>query len=282
MTLPPDFRVTVIGSGQLAISFLVGLLASGFPPERCIGLKRSGHRQRFATTDPALALRGVEWTDEITAVPLDVTVLAVKPKDVVTVAGAMSRARRCPGILLSTIAGVSVVELAAAFAPSVAGVRCMPNLGLEARRSSTLVWPYRELNDDARRAVDQLFGAVGSIWPMASEADLDRCTAFSSAGIAYLARMALALAEAGRRLGLDDDRSLQIAREICVATGVLLEGPAVTPHLLMAGVASPGGMTERALAHLDQRGLDRSVFEAMLRSLDTSDSALQNTRSMLQ
>jgi pyrroline-5-carboxylate reductase len=263
-----DYRVAVIGSGQLACSFLIGLLASGFPPHRCIGLQRSGPRQRFARTDHATSLCGVEWTGELEKLPLDVTVLAVKPKDIGAIARSMRDANRRPGILLSTVAGVSLAELTAAFAPSVAVVRCMPNLGAAVRRSSTLVWPYFELSIDARSVVDQLFGAVGSIWPMSSEDNFDGCTAFAGAGIAYLARMALALTRAGERLGLDEASSAAIARELCVATGALLDTPAATPDLVMAGVASPGGMTERALGHLDREGLDRSVIEAMRRSLN--------------
>jgi pyrroline-5-carboxylate reductase len=280
--LPARYRVTVVGCGQLAASFLTGLLASGFPPQRCAGLRRSGQRQRSGTTEPSLALRGIEWTDDLACLPLEVVLLAVKPKDFVAVAESMRRARRRPGLLLSALARVPAAELAAAFTPSIAVVRCMPNLGLAARRSSTLVWPYRELRSDVRGVVDELFGAAGSIWPMASEAELDRATALSAAGIAYVARMALALVEAGRRLGMDDDRSQALTRELCVATGALLDAPAASPRQLMAAVASPGGMTERALAHLEQRGLDGSVFEAMLRSLELADPAEPKTRSAMQ
>jgi pyrroline-5-carboxylate reductase len=262
------YRVAVIGSGQLATSYLTGLLASGFPAERCIGLQRSGPRPRFAMTDGCPGLPGIEWTSELERVPLDVTVLAIKPKDVAALARSLREASRRPGVLISTVAGVSTAELNAAFAPSVAVVRCMPNLGAAARRSTTLVWPYVELSSDARQVVTQLFGAVGSIWPMGTEDDLDRCTAFAAAGIAYVARMARALARAGERLGQGKRDATAIAREICVATGALLDTPWATPDLLMAGVASPGGMTERALTHLDREGLDRSVFEAMCRSLN--------------
>jgi len=265
--LAHDYRVAVIGSGQLASSYLAGLVASGFPARRCIGLMRSGPRQRVAVCEPA-SLAGVEWTTDLSRVPLDVTVLAIKPRDIAGLARAMADANRRPGILVSTAAGVSAAELTAAFAPSLGVVRCMPNIGAAVRRSSTLVWPYLELRSDVRHIVDQLLGAVGSVWPMRSEADLDHATAFAGAGIAYLARMALALAGAGERLGLERASAAVIARELCAATGALLDRPAATPGLVMAGVASPGGMTERALDHLHREGLDRSVLEAMLRSLN--------------
>ena len=262
-----DYRVAVIGSGQLASSLLTGLLASGFPAERCIGLQRSGPRQRFAVADEA-RLAGVEWICDLDRLPLDVVVLAVKPKDLPAIARAMADTGRRPGILVSTAAGVSAAELGDAFAPSLAVVRCMPNLGAAVGRSSTLVWPYAGLGPAVRRVVDQLLGSLGTLWPMASEDDLDAATAFAGAGIAYLARMALALAHAGERLGLDETTSAAIARELCVATGALLDTPAATPKLVMAGVASPGGMTEQALHHLNREGLDRSVLEAMRRSLN--------------
>ena len=262
------YRVAVIGSGQLACSLLGGLVASGFPAQRCIGLQRSGPRQRFAVAERDARLADVEWTRELDRLPLEVMVLAVKPKDIPAIARAMAGARRRPGILVSVAAGVSVAELTAAFAPSVAVVRCMPNLGTAVRRSSTLVWPYAGLSSAVRTVVDQLLGGVGTLWPMASEDDLDAATAFAGAGIAYLARMALALARAGERLGLDEATAGAIARELCVATGALLDAPAATPGLAIAGVASPGGMTEQALRQLDLEGLDRSVLEAMHRSLD--------------
>lgn len=261
-----DYTLSVIGSGQLATSYLTGLLASGFPARRCVRLQRRPASCRFKTTDVD-ALSGVQCTSELAEVPLDVVMLAVKRKDVAAIAEELQRTGRYPGILLSPVAGMASAALAEAFSPSMGVVRCMPHLGAAVRSSSTLVWPYAGLSASTRQVVDELFGPLGSIWPMDSEPVLDAVTAFAAAGPAYIARMAVALGRGAVKLGLDAGASAAIAKELCVATGKLLESPAASLDTLMAGVASPGGMTERGLDHLQAVGLDGHVLEALYESL---------------
>jgi len=265
--LKSDYALGIIGAGQLANSYLTGLLASGFPSYRCVRLQRSSARSRFTTARDIDTSLNVESTSEIDKLPLDVVILTVKRKDIGAIVEALKLSGRRPGLLLSTVAGVSVTDLTAAFSPSVGVVRCMPNLGAAVRRSSTLVWPYSDLPENLKQIVDELFGSIGTIWPMRSESLLDDVTAFAAAGPAYIARMAVALQRSGARLGLDATTSAAIAKELCVATGKLLDSPAASLTTLMAGVASPGGMTERGLSHLDAAGLDGDAFEAVCESL---------------
>jgi pyrroline-5-carboxylate reductase len=262
-----DYTLGIIGSGQLAKSYLTGLLASGFPLHRCVLLQRSSASSRFTMRHDIDTLLGVERTSELDKLPLDVVILAVKRKDIGGIAEALRRAGRRPGILLSAVAGMSSANLTEAFSPSLGIVRCMPNLGAAVRCSSTLVWPYSDLPESTKQVVDELFGSIGTIWPMGSESMLDGVTAFAAAGPAYIARMAVALERGGAGLGLDAATSAAIAKELCVSTGKLLDAPASSLCTLMAGVASPGGMTERGLDHLDAAGLDGDVLGAMRRSL---------------
>lgn len=261
-----DYTLSVIGSGQLATSYLTGLLASSFPVHRCICLLRSTASSRFKMTYSVNAMLGVACTYDLDKLPLEVVILAVKRKDVGPIAEALKRAGRRPTILLSTVAGMSLADLAEAFSPSVGIVRCIPNLGAAVRCASTLVWPYADLPETTRQVVEELFGSIGTLWPMHSESMLDAVTAFAAAGPAYLARMAVALERAGVQLGLDAATSAAIALELCVSTGRLLDSPAASLSTLMSGVASPGGMTERGLDRLDT-GLDSEVFNALEQSL---------------
>ena len=263
-----DYTLSIIGSGQLATSYLTGLLASGFPLHRCVRLQRSSPNSRFKMTPDADILPGVECTNELDKLPLDVVILTIKKKDVRTLGEALKRTGRRPGVLLSAVAGLSLADLAETFSPSLDVLRCMPNLGAAVQCSSTLVWPYADLAETTKQIVNELFGSVGALWPMASEPMLDRVTAFAAAGPAYIARMAVSLERGGARLGLDPTTAAAIAKELCVSTGKLLEAPSASLNTLMAGVASPGGMTERGLEHLDAAGLDGNVLGALYQSLN--------------
>jgi len=262
------YKLGIIGSGQLATSYLTGLLASGFPVDRCVCLQRSNTSSRFKTTRHNGTLLGLERTNVLDKLPLDVVILAIKRKDTEAIAQTLKRAGRRPGVLLSTVAGMSLADLAEAFSPSLEIVRCMPNLGAAVRCSSTLVWPYADLGEATKMIVNELFGSIGTIWPMPSESMLDGVTALAAAGPAYMARMAVALERGGVMLGLDVATSAAIAKEVCVSTGKLLDTPASSLNTLMAGVASPGGMTERGLYYLDAAGLDGEVLGAMHQSLN--------------
>nr|WP_272210183.1 pyrroline-5-carboxylate reductase dimerization domain-containing protein [Marinicella sp. W31]MDC2876047.1 pyrroline-5-carboxylate reductase dimerization domain-containing protein [Marinicella sp. W31] len=116
-----------------------------------------------------------------------------------------------------------------------------------------------------------LLAAVGQVEWVEKEADIDAVTAISGSGPAYVFYLVECLAEAGRKLGLDKDLAMRLARGTVTGAGALMDGSEDDAGTLRKNVTSPGGTTAAALEHLmAEEGLqpifDRALEAACKRS----------------
>ena len=106
----------------------------------------------------------------------------------------------------------------------------------------------------------RLFGAVGSVWHL-PEYQFDAFTGLAGSGPAFGAVIAEALADGGVRAGLHRSQARELAREVLLATAMLLEGD--TPAALKDEVASPGGTAIAGLRSLEEHGLSFALLDAV-------------------
>ena len=105
------------------------------------------------------------------------------------------------------------------------------------------------------RMVRDVLEPCGIVLEVGSDEDIDRITAISGSGPAYLFHFIEALAQAGRRIGLTDDVALAAARGTVFGAASLAEGADEDAGQLRRNVTSPNGTTAAALEVL--MGTDR-------------------------
>ncbi len=210
------------------------------------------------------ALRGIELAGKygVTAIDEDGlaasghVLIAVKPQAIGTVARAL---KRSSGAFISLMAGVSLRSLSG-HTGSQRILRAMPNMGARVGLSATALAAGPAASQADLGFATSLFSAVGSVHRI-PESLFDAFTGLAGSGPAFAAVVAEALADGGVRAGLPRSQSRELARQVLLATAMLLQED--TPAALKDEVASPGGTAIAGLMALEQHGLRYSLMQAV-------------------
>ena len=192
----------------------------------------------------------------------DILVLAVKPQLMDAVLPDLRPLVGPDTLVLSVAAGITIAALSEALGTDRI-VRTIPNTPAMIGQGVTAVFAAPPVGDNARRAAQTLLEASGSVVWMEEEADIDRATALSGSGPAYLFYLVEALARAGHDLGLESEKANALARQTVIGAAALLAASEDTPAALRERVTSKGGTTAAALAVLmDENGLGELMMKA--------------------
>ena len=120
--------------------------------------------------------------------------------------------------------------------------------------------------------------SLGMIVWCETEEELGVIGAIASAGIAYVARFAAALAKSGEALGMRPEAAELVAIQTLVGTAAYAADTQASMTEIARRVASPRGTTEQGLAVLDAEGglqqlVDRTIQAAVRRSKELAAEA---------
>lgn len=258
--------ITFIGAGNMAGAIIGGMIESGFAPDDVIAT--SPDDSVLAPLRERLGIR--TETDNAAAVAeSDVVVLAVKPQIMREVCEQMRdavQARR--PLIVSVAAGLPAETLEAWLGGDLPLVRCMPNTPALVGAGAAGLYANARVDETQRRLATELMEAVGLVEWVEEEGLLDAVTAVSGSAPAYFFLMFEAMEEAGVKLGLPADTARRLAMQTALGAAKMALASDKPPAELKRNVMSPGGTTERAIAHLEQAELRRIMAEAMTACAD--------------
>lgn len=174
-------------------------------------------------------------------------VFAVKPQVMEGVLPAYALLRHA--CFVSIAAGTTLDTLGKGLG-DVAIVRCMPNTPAAINRGFLGFTANARTTPEQRDLVRRLLEPAGEVVEVADEMMIDRITAVSGSGPAYVFHFIEALAEAARQIGLPDDVAVAAARRTVFGAAALAEASPEDAASLRQAVTSPGGTTAAALAVL--------------------------------
>lgn len=186
----------------------------------------------------------------------DVVVLCHKPAQLDEVADEIRESARA---VISILGGVPVAAVEAAY-PDRPVYRFMPNQAAEVRRGVSCYVAGSRAADGPEREILDLFGRIGAVVPLPEE-KMETATAVMSCAPAWFALVAEALVDAGVAHGLDREEAGQLVAAAAAGAGALLSDAGVSPEELRRRVTSPGGLTERGTARLEDAGI-RAAFDS--------------------
>jgi len=235
--------IGLIGAGNMASALARGwsepVLVSDALPERAESLAAEVGGQALAS-NAELAQQA------------DLVVLCHKPPQLAEVAAEV--AGRAPAVA-SILAATRVAQLEEAY-PGVPVYRFIPNLPAEVRHGVLCYAPGTLAGEGPEDEVLELFGRVGTVVPL-DEPLIEPAMAVMSSGPAFFARIVEAFADAGTRHGLEPRTAVQLTAEAMGGTAALLRE--VGPSEVRERVATPGGVTERGLAVMEERGVPEAL-----------------------
>lgn len=244
-------RIGFIGSGNMARAIAVGL---GEPAS----FSDSGSGRAKSVAD---LVGGSVGSNPEVAGSSDVLFLAHKPAQLSDVAEELGS---YSGILVSILAATPLAALRGVY-PNATVIRSMPNIPVE---SGNGVFAIASESDQSPAAIELLerLGAVVDV----PEAEFEIATAIGGCAPAFVALFVEHLVESAVKRGMDPDMAKTIVGQTLVGTGRSLADNGMDTSGLQTAVASPGGLTERALGSFSDSHLQDAVDRAVATVLGES------------
>jgi pyrroline-5-carboxylate reductase len=256
-----DYRrsIAFIGGGNMAEAIAAGIVRAGVvpaeaifvsdpDPERCEHL-RDDHGFNITYENPSAVSEG------------GTLFLTVKPQVLSGVLEEISGLVMPEQLVISIAAGVTLKSLETLL-PGIPVIRSMPNTPSLLGAGATAITTGSAVETDMTHWAVELFHAVGTchVFP---EDLMDAVTGLSGSGPAYIFRMAEALTEAGKQVGIPEDKAADLVRQTILGAARMMCETDNTPTHLREMVTSPGGTTQAGLKSLDEGGFEKVVMEAV-------------------
>jgi pyrroline-5-carboxylate reductase len=185
----------------------------------------------------------------------DVVFLCHKPDQLEAVA-AQLEGNDSGTTIVSILAGVPLDALRAAYPAADGVVRLMPNVAVEIGRGVICLAAESDASDDVRALLARIATVVE-----VPERLIDVATAVMGVGPAYVSLFVEAQVDAAVRLGMPPQLAVELATATTEGSAALLATRGHDTLGLRRSVTSPGGVTARGLAALEEGGL-RAAFDA--------------------
>ena len=269
-------KIAILGAGSMGRAILGGLLK---PEVRVDGeiVVTNRSAQRAASFDGADGVIGLATeTDPAanrTAVAgAGIVLIAVKPAMVPDLLVEIADALEPGTVVVSVAAGVTVARFEELLPASVAVVRSMPNTPAIVGKAVTGVSAGTRSTPEQLALVRTLFETVGTVIEV-PESQLDALSTISGSGPAYVYFLIEQLTATAVAKGFTPQQAAELVDGTFVGAAALLEATGSTPTDLRIQVTSPKGTTERAIAVLQDAGLQQ-VFDR------ATDAALARAREL--
>lgn len=198
---------------------------------------------------------------------VDVLFFCVKPQDAT---GALKRIKKSKDrMVISTVTGLKISAIKASLDGEV--VRIMPNIPISIGKGVVGITYSEEFDEEKKPIVKSLLSNFGVLVEI-EEKHFAAVTALSGSGPAFIFVIIEALVDAGMKLGLSYDTSMELVIETIKGSAELLQKEEKHPGEFRHLVTSPGGTTIEGIYSLEREGL-RGILMKMI--FDTYKKAIE-------
>ena len=202
---------------------------------------------------------------------LDMIVLAMKPQMLPEALPALAGFANQNTVWLSIAAGITTKKLKEALGANALVIRTMPNTPAAIGKGITAMLIDEAVPAQMSDMAKSMMAVIGETVIVQNELDMDRVTAVSGSGPAYIFLMREVLEKAGIKAGLSPDIAAKLASATMSGSVALMDEGLTTPEQLRINVTSPNGTTQAALDVLmSEDGLQKLVDDAVLAARDRS------------
>ena len=265
--------IAFIGAGKMISAIVKSLLRTdSFTPEQisCCSAN-DGTSERLASATGIIRFDSVEKM--LSAKP-SVLVLGCKPQQLGELPSSITeKASDC--LILSIMAGITISRLSEVFASARNIVRSMPNTPGQIGKGVTGYCFHKKPKQEDLAFIDTILSSLGPAYELGEESDIDRVTAISGSGPAYVFEFTCALEEAGRAIGLSGKLARELALHTVTGAARLMESSELQPKELRDQVTSPNGTTQAALESFSADEL-RSIVRHAVEAARTRSIELSN------
>jgi|UniRef100_A0A7V3RDI9 pyrroline-5-carboxylate reductase len=202
---------------------------------------------------------------------VDVLFLCVKPQDAKSILTRIPESSE-KRIFISTVTGLKISEIRYYLSDDI--VRIMPNIPISIGKGVVGLSYSQDFNEIRITDVRDLLSPFGTLVEI-EEKYFAAVTALSGSGPAFIFVIIEALVDAGMKLGLSYDTSMQLVIETVKGSAELLQKEGKHPGEFRHLVTSPGGTTIEGIYSLEQEGLRgilmKMIFDTYKRAVELQD-----------
>lgn len=147
--------------------------------------------------------------------------------------------------------------------PDHGWVRAMPNLPVRYGQGVVGLLANDRARSDYPENLTTCFQGLGACYWMKTDEELDKLTAVSGSGPAYVFFLIETLAQAAESLGFDPTLALSLATQTFLGASVCVASSRESPATLLGQVTTPQGTTAAALAILESAQFKESMQGAV-------------------
>jgi len=254
--------LALVGCGAMGSALLKGWLSQPDSKERFKSFwVIAPHRENV---DPFLEDSRVQWFSSPEQLPQspDVIVFAIKP---FLLENILPLYKSFHSLVISVASGKSLSFYERALSPSHPIVRAMPNTPVSIHKGVIGLLANTQVSPEQKSIVNACFQDLGLIAWVKSDEDMDKITAISGSGPAYVFCLIESLAQAAESLGFDKKMALSLALYTFWGASTYAHHSDESPAVLREHVTSPKGTTAAAINVLETGGL-YNLMEAAVKA----------------
>lgn len=191
----------------------------------------------------------------------EIILIAVKPQNFDELAGQIS-IDLSDKLIISIMAGVSVKKINDRLKSSRI-VRVMPNLPLKVGMAFSGWYANENVSKEDKEEVKNILQSFGTEIEVDDEDKIDAITALSGSGPAYYYFLNRTLSIQAMEMGFSEEEAKKIVRGTFFGAAKLLKESEDCSGKLIQKISSKGGTTEAALKHMEEKGADKIIQEAV-------------------
>ncbi len=253
-------KIGFIGCGKMASAIIKGTISSKFLPKENI----KGSEVNCTVAELAQSRLGIEvMTDNrFLTMDSDVIFIATKPNCAGAVLDEIKDEITPEKLIVSIAAGVSTEKI-----EKIVGmkrvVRVMPNTPALVREGMSGVCKGSYATDEDAEFVLELLSNIGKAIEV-TEDQMDIVTAISGSGPAFFYKVIEDMARAGEKLGLEYEKSLELATQTALGSAKMVMNRGEIPvQTLIDNVATKGGCTFVGISVMNDEHSDKLFHDTI-------------------
>ncbi len=253
-------KIALVGCGAMGSALLKGWLSlDHFETFWVI----APHKE---SVDPFLEDPRVHWLASPQDLPQtpDALIFAVKP---FLLEAILPLYQSLKTLIISVAAG-KPLSFYETYFPESSIIRVMPNLSVSLHQGVLGLLANKQMTSSQKAKVDDCFQNLGfSLW-VNSDEDIDKLTAISGSGPAYVFYLIESLAEAAEVLGFEEKTATSLALQTFLGASLTAQASEFSPTILRQHVTSAKGTTAAALEVLEEGQLKNLMAAAVVAAFE--------------
>lgn len=263
-------KILIIGGGNMGFTYAKGI-AQNKNYQVHILLKEHSKKKVFWEQFSEFTLH----TDILILQKMQVILIAVKPQDSESLFQQMRPFVSQNQIFISVMAGVNIQKINNALDAKKI-VRAMPNLPAQLGKGMTGFFVNSGILENELKIIKNILGSTGAILQVFSENEIDKITAISGSGTAYVFYFLEAMMRGAMDFGFDSEQAKSLVLETFLGALAQFKNTNENLENLIKKVASKGGTTKAALDTFEKnevaKGIQKGILACYKRALELGNS----------